>query len=417
MSNAEPQPDAEETRLLLDELAAALHRAALPADLIEAHLQKIAGALGVPARALVLQSAVFIDAGPGSGRALALCRMDCQYHWNLQQTRALVRLARALAAGELGPGEGRARLARIQAEPGPYPKALVVAAYGVYGAVVAARVGGAGSEMLAAAVVGLIAGGIHLGALASRWVDLVKSFLAAFAGAACALALGAGFPQVDPVRALFGGVTLLVPAMVIVLATHELAHEAIEAGTFRLSYGLLRFLMLGAGIVAAVKLARVARVAPGWHEAVALPFPVVLLIVAVGGAALTVCLQGRPRDLGWITGGAVLAYVTQTATKLALGEQGSPFLSAFVVGAAGNLVGRLAGQVPATVIVPGLLQLAPGFLGTQAVVGLLQGGAPAGHHRGFFDVVLVALQLVTGLLAASLVVRPPGVTPASPRGT
>ena len=58
-------------------------------------------------------------------------------------------------------------------------------------------------------------------------------------------------PPFDYPRALFGGISLLVPAMVITIGVHELANEALESGTVRLVYGLICFALLGAGIVAA----------------------------------------------------------------------------------------------------------------------------------------------------------------------
>jgi uncharacterized membrane protein YjjB (DUF3815 family) len=79
-------------------------------------------------------------------------------------------------------------------------------------------------------------------------------------------------------------------------------------------------------------------------------------------------------------------------------------LSAFLLGVAADLYARLTGKIPATFVIPGLLQLAPGFLGTEAVFNLLAnaGGAPLDQAR-FFDVFMTALQLVTGLLLGDVV--------------
>jgi uncharacterized membrane protein YjjB (DUF3815 family) len=74
-----------------------------------------------------------------------------------------------------------------------------------------------------------------------------------------------------------------------------------------------------------------------------------------------------------------------------------------VLGAAGALHARLPGRVAGTVVIPGLLQLAPGFLGAEAVLNLL------GQHardETFFDVLLTALQLITGLLVADVIFSP-----------
>ena len=62
--------------------------------------------------------------------------------------------------------------------------------------------------------------------------------------------------------------------------------------------------------------------------------------------------------------------------------------------------------MPMTVIMPGMLQLAPGFLGTQVVVELL--GVEGVSDARLFNVLLVALQLVLGLVFATVVVPPRG---------
>ncbi|RKH86125.1 hypothetical protein D7Y13_42280, partial [Corallococcus praedator] len=98
-------------------------------------------------------------------------------------------------------------------------------------------------------------------------------------------------------------------------------------------------------------------------------------------------------------------YATQAAAKAVLGDRGSPLVSAFVLGVAGLLYGRGKDRMPMTVIMPGLLQLAPGFVGTQALVALLGAGG-AGANARLFDVLLVALQLVLGLVFATVVVPP-----------
>lgn len=55
-------------------------------------------------------------------------------------------------------------------------------------------------------------------------------------------------------------------------------------------------------------------------------------------------------------------------------------------------------------VVPGLLQLAPGFLGTKTVLHLLYGQS-TDQSGAFFEVFVVALQLVIGLLVAALLFR------------
>ncbi|RKH59426.1 threonine/serine exporter family protein, partial [Corallococcus aberystwythensis] len=264
--------------------------------------------------------------------------------------------------------------------------------------------GGAWLEMLVAFFVGVIAGVIHFSTLRSQRLSLQKSFFAAFVGTLVAFGFTLLLPPFNAMRALFGGVALLVPATVVTVGSLELAMESVEAGLSRLTYGLLLFMMLGVGMAAAGTLWGFVWPLPPHTQAQALPPLLTFFLVAVGGVALAVCMSGRPRDLAWIVGGVLLAYETQAAAKALLGDRGSPLVAAFVLGVAGLLYGRRGrGRMPVTVIMPGLLQLTPGFIGTEAIVALL--GAGAEDVRPF-NVLLVALQLVLGLVFATVVVPP-----------
>ncbi|RKG51064.1 hypothetical protein D7X30_36630 [Corallococcus sp. AB011P] len=395
--------DEEEASAFLLDLAKALHLAYQPSLLVETRVRRAAKAWGLDVEVFTLQSLAMTQVMSSRGPHVAFERLPFNPHWNLGRAAALLRLADAIAEGRMRLPEARPELDRIVATHAPYPEWLVFAAYGVYGAAVAARVGGAWWEMLVAFFVGLIAGLIHFGTLNSHRVDLQKSFLAAFLGALVALGLTLLLPPFNAVRALFGGVTLLVPAMVVTLGSLELALGAVEAGLPRLMYGLLRFLMLGVGIAAAGTLWRFGGPLPPHFEQHALPPLLTFFVVAVGGGALSVCMSGRPRDVAWIVGGVLLAYGTQVLTKMLLGDRGSPLLSAFVLGVAGLLYGRGRDRMPMTVIMPGMLQLTPGFIGTEAIVALLGAGA---EDARLFNVLLVALQLVLGLVFATVVVPP-----------
>jgi uncharacterized membrane protein YjjP (DUF1212 family) len=404
----QPSLEALETRRLaatdlLVDLGAALHWSALPASLVETRVRAVAHALGVHADIFVLQGFLCVETTGAPVERVELRRIDFDTHWNIARVHELFDLCASLVAGQRGVTAGREELDRILAEPRRYRKWLVVLAYGVYGLVVAARVGGGATEALAGGLVGLVAGVIHYATIRSKSVDLQKSFLSALVGALVAFALRAVLPAFDVGRALFGGITLLVPAMVLTIATYELANDALESGVARLAYALLRFLMLGFGVAVAIRLFPLVAPLPSRVISSPLPRVVTLLLVALGGAALTFCLQGRKRDLPWMAAAALFAFGVQELTKVFFGGSGSPMLSAFLLGVAGNLYAHLTGKIPGTFVIPGLLQLAPGFLGTRAVLNLLDGGGSNLADARFFDVFMTALALVTGLLIADVV--------------
>lgn len=381
------------------ELTSALHSVSVPADMTTALVAEAGEKLGIEVDLALQQSFVAADVKRGGKHEARVARIGAESHWDLWRTRELLDLARDVGAGRIGRDRGRDELKRIQSAPPLYGRPLVLLGYALYSGAVATRVGGTLIDAGAGALVGLLAGAIHYSGKHSRTADLQQSFLAGFCGSLVALLLGLLLPIHYP-EALFGGVTLIVPAMVLTIAVHEIAENSLESGVIRLVYGLLRFLMIGFGIGACMHLWRLFGPLPVVHPTVGLPVPAVLAVLVVGACGLVFCLQARMNQVGWMIFAVLLAYGTQELTRQLFGEPGAPFASAFVVGVAGHLHGRATGHLPLTMIVPGLLQLAPGFLGTRAVLELLQG--KGGHPATFFDVLLVALQLVTGLLVATL---------------
>jgi uncharacterized membrane protein YjjP (DUF1212 family) len=397
-------PGDRATDLLLD-LAAAMHAAAIPADMAEERLRRVAEALGIDAQFFTMQSFFATELRRGGAERVEIRRIPFDTHWNVTEARAIDDLARALADRKIDAAAARVELDRIVAAKSSFPRSLVALCWAAYGAVVAVRVGGRGLEALAGAAIGAVAGGIHLVASTRTTINLEKTFLGAFLGTVAAVLLAFVLPPFDYPRALFGGISLLVPAMVVTIGIHEIANEALESGTVRLVYGLVCFGLLGAGIAAAFSIGSLFGVRPPDVTAAKLPDLVVLAIVAAGGLALVVCLEGRARDIPWMVAAVVIAFGAQELTRHAVGERGAPVVAAFVLGAAAYFYARSgAGRVPFTMLVPGLLQLAPGFLGTKDVLSMLKVGGRA-PGAGYFDVIVLAVQLGIGILIASLAFR------------
>jgi len=118
---------------------------------------------------------------------------------------------RSHRAERLGLPAARAELDRIEAMPPRYAHGVGLAAYAVYGAAVAARVGGGPPEIAGALLIGIVAGTIYFGTFRFPSSTCRKTFLAALLGTLAAFALRLVLPPFDAERALFGATTLLIP--------------------------------------------------------------------------------------------------------------------------------------------------------------------------------------------------------------
>ena len=90
--------------------------------------------------------------------------------------------------------------------------------------------------------------------------------------------------------------------------------------------------MLGFGVAAAIKVVRAVRGAAdvGFAGGAAQAHPG--RPVALGGVALTVCLQGRWRDTPWMVAGVLVAFGSHELTKPIFPPDGSAFLATFLLG-------------------------------------------------------------------------------------
>jgi uncharacterized membrane protein YjjP (DUF1212 family) len=387
----------------LGDVAAGLHGVSVPTDVVEQEIRAIAKGQGVPVESLILESRLELQVGKGPGSEVVLRTIDYDTGWNLRRLADLQDVVGRLRGNGVVTNAAllgtRREIAAILARRPAFSAAMVALGYAVYGGAVAARVRGGWLEVSVGMIVGLVAGAVHYGSTRSRQLDLLQSFTGALGGTLVAYLLQRVLPPFDHARAVFGGMSLLVPAMVVTIGTREIVHEALESGVFRLTYGLLRFLMIGAGIAAAMKVYALFGPPPAIAAPVPLSMPIVLALLVVGGAALTVCLQGRWRDTPWMIAGVLLAFGSHELSKLIFPPDGSAFLATFLLAAVAIIQYRLGGRLPAILIIPGFLQIAPGFLGSEAVLALLRPGASPSVHT-FFGVLLLALQLVTGLLVA-----------------
>jgi uncharacterized membrane protein YjjP (DUF1212 family) len=407
---------------VLGDVAAGLHGVSVPSDVVDQELHAIGDKQGVPVEALILESRLELQVGKGPGSEVVLRTIEFDSGWNLRRLTDLQAVVSRLRGSGVATtadlASARREIAEIVSRRSTYSAAAIALAYGVYGAAVSARIGGGWLEVAAGIVVGLVAGVIHLGSTHSRRLDLLQSFAGALCGTLAAYLLHLVLPPFDQARAVFGGISLLVPAMVLTIGTREIVHEALESGVLRLTYGLLRFVMLGFGVAAAMKLYGLFGAPPISAAPEALPKLIQVALVALGGVALTVCLQGRWRDTPWMVAGVLVAFGSHEITKLIFPPDGSPFLATFLLAAVAIVQYRLGGRLPAILIIPGFLQIAPGFLGSESVLALLRPGTYPSTDS-FFHVILLALQLVTGLLVAEAVFgwrgpRPSPVSPGAP---
>ena len=197
---------------VLGDLAAGLHAVSMPTDVVEEELRAIGDEQGVAVESRTLQTSLELQVGTGPGSEVVLRNIESDPGWNLRRLAGLQGVVHHLhekrSATNADLLDARREIARIVSTPAPFSPAKVALGSGVYGAAVAARVGGGWLEAVAGIIVGLVAGAVHFGSTRSRQLDLVQSFTGALCATLAAFLLRLVLPPFDQARAVFGGASL-----------------------------------------------------------------------------------------------------------------------------------------------------------------------------------------------------------------
>jgi uncharacterized membrane protein YjjP (DUF1212 family) len=389
--------DATEVRALLAHLGTSLIAAGQPAHEIEEELAEVAVRLGYPeAESAVGPTGLFVtltDGGPTTHRS-------APPGLRLHQSASVRRIRHQLARGDLAPGAAREQLAVVACRPVGNPQWLVALAWPVLAAGISLILQ-PGWANVAAAVVG--AAVVYALVRLAEHHEVVKTLLPTLAAFLVSLvvfgAANAGLVE-GPLRTVLPPLAVLLPGALVVNGLSELAAGHMQAGSARLSYGLVQLGLFALGLLMATTLLRVPsallanlRVDEiGWAAA---PVGLLLIGLSIG------LMEGVPLAMqGWVLLVLSLAFGAQVAGQQ-LGSIGlGGFLGAITASLGASVVELRRPELARLVLfLPAFWLLVPGSLGLVGVTELA-----AGHESGTemaLGVLGVAIAISLGLLVGS----------------
>lgn len=151
---------------------------------------------------------------------------------------------------------------------------------------------------------------------------------------------------------------------------------------------------------------KLARLVPGVsQETIALPFWTEGIALGLGLLAFAVLFRVPAREIPWtfVIGAGV--YATARFGSYWLGPDLAVGTAAFLLGAAANFYARVRRRPAAIPLVPSLMLLVPGSVGFRSLLSLLEKNVLSGVETAF-QMIMVGVSLVTGLLLANLVLPP-----------
>ena len=384
-------------------LALALHRQGMACHHLESLLARVAARLRLEAHMLSLPTAFlasFLDGDSVAGPRSVILRLD-PGTMDLTRQSKLIMVGRSVAEGSLSLDEATRRISEIESEPGSPWWTQIPAGTIVAGA--ASRLFGGGlAEVLLGCIIGLLIV-VMTRAFRGTRADRLLHPLAAVLAAAVASLGATWLVAVSPTITVLGGLMLLLPGYAFTVALDELAARHLVAGTSRIAGALTVILFLGLSVLLAGKLAATAPGRPLIAALPALPGWFDVAAIALGLLGLAVWFRTPWRDLPWVIVLGGVAEVIERGTVSALDVPLASALAALFLALSCNSVARLAGRVANAVLAPSLMLLLPGSLGLRTLFALSDKNVISGVETAY-QMVLVAVAIVTGLLLGNLVI-------------
>ena len=406
-SSPQPDPAAPDRAAVgfVLRLGRALHSHGLSADALESALEAASSQLGLEASFFSTPTSIFAAFGPPERQHTHMIRVY-PGDVDLGKLARLDAVSRDVESRRSSVLEGSARIDAIMAAPESAVPVARVLAYGVASAAVCRILGGGLNEVVVAGGAGLLIGLFSLATKRLPHGTHVFELVAALVVSALVTCVAA----IDSFRlsiptATLGGVIALVPGLTVTVAMTDLARRHLAAGTARLSGAFLVFVAIAFGVAVG---GEVAEAFVGTARSVSprpLPAWTLTLALSVAPFAFAGLLRARPRDVPWVWVSSTIGYTAVRVAALSLGPAIAASVGALVVGALANLFDR-RGYGPAAVPqVPGVLLLVPGSIGYQSLTSLLDQNVVVGVRAGF-TMILIAVAIAAGLLAANVIVPP-----------
>jgi len=200
------------------------------------------------------------------------------------------------------------------------------------------------------------------------------------------------------------GVIYLIPGLTLTTAVTELSTRNLVSGTARLIGALTVLVSIGFGVLVGQRLGTMLGLGLG-ERGEGLAEWTVWVALAVTPPSLVVLFRARWADV-WVIGlAAVIAFFAARVGVRELGSEVGVSVAAFAVGVLANGYARVLNRPSVVASVPGILLLVPGAIGFRSFAAFTSHDAVAGVELAF-EMMLVAVSLVAGLLLANVALPP-----------
>ncbi|HRA74870.1 MAG TPA: threonine/serine exporter family protein [Propionicimonas sp.] len=365
-------------------------------------LEEIAAASGYPdTEVVVFPTALFVSArGLGEVRTGAVSSGRAEL--TLAQTDALDDVIVAARTTPTGPAAITRAIEEIRAMPEPYTLGQRVLAYAGASAGIAVLLGASWGGTGIAAVLGAGVGWAQIrGERIDEQYRALVTVGCSFVVATIVLALATIGLDPGVLPSLIAPLVIFLPGGLLTTGVVELLTGHMMSGAGRLAAGIMRLVLLAAGVVGAAMLVGVPSLElTGSSQPIGPVGP--WLAVAVFGVGIVIHQCGRAASIGWILLVLYVAYGAQVLGDIFFGGVLSAFVGAFAMTPVAALVARQrSGPAAFVSFLPAFWLLVPGSLGLVGVATILDGNSAGLNTLLTTASTMVAIAL--GTLAGSAV--------------
>lgn len=389
------------------QFAAALHSYGATAEGLEMAMSNIVHKMGLTCQFFATPTVIMASFRTEEGQERnSLIRVKPS-GIDLQKMLEIDELGDLIIGRKVNLEEALTRLDQITKAPNLYPRIIEALAYGIIGATVAVFFSAGINEVLVSflvsLVIGILASSISFIPQTARFFEFFAAFL---------VSLLSGFiyifyPHFSVEFVNLAGLIVFVPGLSLTISMTELATENLAAGTARLMQAITVFLKLGFGALLGSTLIKMIYPHVDFVKPAINPLPQwsiypALVLAAIG---FTILFRAKFKDFPWLLAACLIAYYSSYLATMHFPKELSPFIGAFMVGLAANIYARCLKHPAAIVSMPGLILLVPGSIGFQGLSFLAGKNTIAGIDT-VFQMFMIAVALVAGLLLASILIKP-----------
>ena len=393
----------QQHREFLLQTAELLHRYGTPSHRLERVMARVAQSLQVEASFLYTPTALFVSFRDETAETTHLRRVDAG-DVELGKLMEFDEVLERLEDGKLTVAEAQAELKRVAAQPSRYALPVVSISAGVASGAAAVFYGAGMAEVTVAFVLGCLT--CLLGWIVGHLPGEARLFepLAGFCCAMLSIFISAWIWPMDDRLATLASLIVLVPGLTFTIAMTELASRHLSSGVARMAGAGTTFLTLTVGVALAWRLGQPFRPTP---DITVHPLPAwaVWPALALAPFAFSILFQARVREWPVIAIVSCLGFLAARAGQDWLGAEFGPFFGALTVGLGSYGYARLLDRPAMIPLTPGTLILVPGSLGYLSLTSFLDQRTLEGIELAF-NMVLVAVALVGGFLAANAILPP-----------